>query len=75
MIAWEASEAALNDHGEIPLVAIDPIPPNTRRVGHEKWREYCYKSGISSSRDKDAQRKAFGRASAELMTKLKKTDM
>jgi hypothetical protein len=47
--------------------ACDHIPPNVPCVSEDLWREYCYAGQIAESDKPDARRKAFGRASSELL--------
>ena len=56
---------AIDAGGELPP-ASNHIPPNTRCVNEDTWRDYCYQGGISSG-GQDAKRIAFTRAADGLI--------
>ncbi|HVB15688.1 MAG TPA: AAA family ATPase [Stellaceae bacterium] len=56
---------AIDTAGETPP-ASNHIPPSTRCVSEDLWREYCYRGAISSG-DQHAKRMAFKRAAEALV--------
>jgi hypothetical protein len=67
-IALEHLEKAIRDKGEVPP-SDKHIPPNTRCVSIETWRENCIKGNISESENPESRTKAFKRASDALQAK------
>jgi hypothetical protein len=65
-VALRALSEAVNEVGTIPP-ANNHIPPNTRTVTFDQWRDYAYRRGISTTGEKAAQRIAFKRASERLI--------
>jgi AAA domain len=64
-VAFRLLADAINDAGSIPSPS-PRIPPNTRTIPDNSWREYCYAGTISDSDKPDSKSKAFRRAVAEL---------
>jgi hypothetical protein len=63
MKVLHALEAALADEGEIPPAG-NHVPPQTRTVSPDKWREYFYK--MSALDKEDSKHKAFKRGEEKL---------
>ena len=60
-VAINALQEAIDDLGAIPP-ASSHIPPMTKAVTMEQWRNYAYRLGISGSEEPRARQKAFDRA-------------
>ena len=68
--ALELLTEALDRAGAAPPASDDPanhVPPNTRCVSENLWRDYCYNGTVSGSDDPDAKRMAFKRAAEALI--------
>lgn len=65
-IALKALHEAVAECGE-PAPASNHIPPNARIVSLERWRDYAYRRGISTSDEPKAKSQAFKRASEHLI--------
>jgi hypothetical protein len=67
-IALRALEEALAEAGE-PAPASNHIPPDTRVVSLDLWRQYAYRRGVSAADAKPrARQTAFKRASEHLLS-------
>ena len=64
--ALRALEAAIGDCGDIPPSS-SYIPARVRTVSVERWREYAYRMGISTSDEPRAKQKAFKEGSEALI--------
>ena len=64
-VAINALQEAIGDLGVIPP-ASNHIPPATKVVTMDQWRDYAYRRGISTSGQPRAQQLAFGRAVKQL---------
>ena len=64
-VAINALEEAIGDLGAIPP-ASNHIPPATKAVTTDQWRDYAYRRGISTSARPRAQQVAFERAVKQL---------
>jgi hypothetical protein len=64
--ALRALGRAIADCGEIPPVS-NHIPPGVRTVTVDRWREYAYRMGISTSDEPRAKQKAFKAGSDTLV--------
>ena len=60
-VAINALQEAIDDLGAIPP-ASSHIPPMTKAVTMDHWRNYAYRLGISGSEEPRARQKAFDRA-------------
>ena len=65
-IALAALHDALTDMGEVPP-ASNHIPPGVRCITVERWRDWAYRRGISTSDKYDSRRQAFIRATEGLI--------
>jgi AAA domain len=57
---------AISMAGEVPP-ANNHIPPKTKCVTEQLWRDYCYKGGISGADKPDSLQKSFKRAAEGLV--------
>jgi hypothetical protein len=64
-VAINALQEAIGDLGVIPP-ASNHIPPATKAVTMDQWRDYAYRRGISTSGQPRAQQLAFERAVKQL---------
>ena len=64
-VAINALEEAIGDLGVIPPVS-NHIPPATKAVTTDQWRDYAYRRGISGSKEPRARQQAFDRALKQL---------
>lgn len=60
-VSINALQEAIDDHGVIPP-ACSHIPPMTKAVTMDHWRNYAYRFGISGSEEPRARQQAFDRA-------------
>jgi hypothetical protein len=60
-VALNALREAISEMGAVPP-ASNHIPPMTKAVTMDQWRDYAYRLGISGSREPRARQQAFNRA-------------
>jgi hypothetical protein len=65
-IALRALQTAINECGTVPP-ASNHVPPDVKVVTIDQWRDYAYRTGISTSDKANAKRTALSRASDVLV--------
>lgn len=65
-IALRALQTAIHECGVVPP-ASNHVPPDVKTVTIDQWRDYAYRTGISTSDKANAKRTALSRASDALV--------
>ena len=64
-VALDILRKAIDEAGQ-PAPASNHIPPGTRTISVETWRQYAYAGSITESDNPDSRQKAFVRAAKDL---------
>ena len=64
-VALDQLRKAIDEAGSVPPTS-NHIPPNTRTISVETWRNYAYQGTITESDKPDSRQKAFVRAAKDL---------